>query len=78
MTQLVLYAGKNPWEFLYMVLICLSPLFALSAYMSYRLAKEIDKEDKEKRKRAKREASIAKSKAKASATKKSAAKSKSE
>ena len=61
-TQLALYAGKNPWEFLYITLIFLTPFFALSAYMSWKLAKEIDLQEKEKRKKVKMEAGIAKAK----------------
>jgi hypothetical protein len=43
--------GENPWNFLYYTLLLLSPLFGISAYLSYRLIQEIDKKEKETKKR---------------------------
>ncbi|RNA11115.1 Small integral membrane 15 [Brachionus plicatilis] len=50
-TILIQYAGENPWQFLYYMLLILSPLFGLSAFLSYKLVQEIDKEEKENKKR---------------------------
>jgi len=58
--DLIVYAGTNPWQFVYYVLLCLSPFFAISAYLSWQLAKQIEAKDKDKKKRSKREANIAK------------------
>ncbi|CAF0731019.1 unnamed protein product [Brachionus calyciflorus] len=49
--NLVNYAGENPWQFLYYTLLILSPLFGLSAFLSYKLVQEIDKQEKENKKR---------------------------
>jgi predicted solute-binding protein len=56
----LIFAGKNPWSFIYYILLCLSPFFALSAYLSWQLAKQIEAKEKEKKKKARREANIAK------------------
>lgn len=57
--EIIMFAGKNPWQFVYYVLMILSPFFAISAYLSWQLAKQIDAKDKEKKKKARREAKIA-------------------
>ncbi len=56
----LVYAAKNPWEFLFYVLLILSPLFAISAFFSWKLAKEIDREKKEKARKTRRQENIAK------------------
>jgi hypothetical protein len=43
--------GENPWQFLYYTLLILSPLFGLSAFLSYKLIQEIDKKEKENKKK---------------------------
>lgn len=58
--EVLIYAGTNPWSFIYYVLLCLSPFFAISAFLSWQLAKHIEQEEKEKKRKAKREANIAK------------------
>jgi len=58
--DVVIYAGTNPWQFVYYVLLCLSPFFAISAYLSWQLAKQIEAKEKEKKKKNRREAHIAK------------------
>jgi len=58
--DVVIYAGTNPWQFVYYVLLCLSPFFAISAYLSWQLAKQIEAKEKEKKKKTRREANIAK------------------
>ncbi len=60
LADIVLFAGQNPWQFVYYVLLILSPFFAVSAYLSWQLAKQIDAKEKEKKKKAKREANMAK------------------
>ena len=34
--QILVYAAKNPWDFIYTLVLCLAPFFAISAYLSYR------------------------------------------
>ena len=34
--QMLIYAAKNPWDFVYTIILCLAPFFAISAYLSYR------------------------------------------
>lgn len=60
--DVVLYAGQNPWQFIYYVLLCLSPFFAISAYLSWQLAKQIEAKEKDKKRKSRREANIAKAK----------------
>lgn len=40
------WAAKEPWTFLYYVLLFLSPFFLVSAYLSHKLSKAIDKQEK--------------------------------
>lgn len=58
--ELVAYAAANPWQFIFNVLIILAPFFAISAFLSWKLMKAIDKEQKENKIKAKRGANIAK------------------
>jgi hypothetical protein len=58
--ELVLFAGKNPWQFIYYVLLILSPFFAISAFLAWQLAKHIEAKEKEQKKRARRQENIAK------------------
>jgi len=62
--DVLIYAGTNPWQFIYYVLLCLSPFFAISAYLSWQLAKQIDAKEKEKKRKGRREANIAKARKK--------------
>jgi len=57
---IVLYAAQNPWEFLYYVLLGLSPFFLLSIFLSLKLSKAIEAQEKETKRKAKREANISK------------------
>ena len=34
--QVLVWAAKNPWDFVYTIILCLAPFFAISAYLSYR------------------------------------------
>ena len=45
------YASGNPSHFLFYMLLCLSPFFALSSYISYRFAQYIDEKEKFRRER---------------------------
>lgn len=57
---IVLYAAQNPWEFLYYVLLCLSPFFLMSIILSLKLSKALEAQEKENKRKAKREANISK------------------
>lgn len=52
----MLSQGENPWQFIYYTLLFLSPLFALSAFLSYKLIQEIDKKEKENKKKISKDA----------------------
>ena len=43
-----MWAAKEPWTFLYYVLLFLSPFFLISAFLSHKLSKAIDKQEKSK------------------------------
>ncbi|XP_071539986.1 small integral membrane protein 15-like [Panulirus ornatus] len=58
--QLVVYAARNPWEFCWYLLLCLSPMFFISAILSWKLAKAIEAQEKDKNRRDKRKANISK------------------
>ncbi len=58
--DIIIYAGQNPWSFVYYVLLALSPFFAISALLAWQLAKQIDAKEKEKKRKSRREANIAK------------------
>jgi len=62
-TQLVIYAARNPWDFCWYLLLALSPLFCISAVLSWRLAKAIEaqeKNEKEKKRKDKKNANMLK------------------
>lgn len=40
------YAIKNPSQFIFTVLLILSPFFAISAYLSWKLAKHLELQEK--------------------------------
>ena len=55
----LLWAAKDPYTFLFYVLLFLSPFFLVSALLSYKLSKAIEKQDEkvaEARAKAKRRA----------------------
>ncbi len=58
--QLIVYAGQHPWQFIYYVLLCLSPFFCISAVLAWQLAKQIESKEKDKKRKSKREANLAK------------------
>lgn len=58
--SLILYAGQHPYQFIYYVLLALSPFFAISAFLAWQLAKQIEQKEKDKKRKAKRDANIAK------------------
>jgi hypothetical protein len=62
LTDVVLFAGEHPWQFIYYVLLFLSPFFAISAYLAWKLAKEIEVKEKEQKRKDKRKENIMKRK----------------
>lgn len=58
--EVVKYAALNPWEFIYYVVLMLSPLFLASAILSYKLAQQIQKEEKAKKREERRKKNIQK------------------
>jgi len=59
--SIVLWAAQNPWQFLYYVLLGLSPFFFVSMILSWKLSKAIEAKEKEKKRKAIRDSNIAKS-----------------
>ncbi|CAL8107063.1 unnamed protein product [Calicophoron daubneyi] len=59
--KLALHVAKDPWGFLASVMLMVTPLFLISAYCAYKLAKEVKKQEEEKKLKEKRKAVIAKS-----------------
>ena len=55
-----MYAAQKPGEFLTYVLLFLSPLFAFSAFLSYKLYKAIEREERDKKRRGKAVSNAAK------------------
>ncbi|KAK3091805.1 hypothetical protein FSP39_022746 [Pinctada imbricata] len=60
------WAATDPWQFIYYVLLCLSPLFLISAILAWNLAKQIEAKEKEQKRKARREANIKKANSKKS------------
>lgn len=58
------WAATNPWEFVYYVLLCLSPFFFISALLAWNLAKQIEAKEKDKKRQAKKQSNIAKTRKK--------------
>lgn len=56
--QLVVYAARNPWEFCWYLLLCLSPMFFISAMLSWKLAKALEAQEKDKSRKDKRKANM--------------------
>ncbi|XP_069736332.1 small integral membrane protein 15 [Phaenicophaeus curvirostris] len=59
---IVEWAAKDPYGFLTTVILALTPLFILSAALSWKLAKMIEAREREQKKRQKRQENIAKAK----------------
>jgi hypothetical protein len=51
-TQLV-WASQEPWTFLYYILLLLSPFFCISAYLSWKLSQQIEKQRRKRSERKK-------------------------
>lgn len=60
------WAAEDPYDFLFSVLVCMTPLFMISAFLSYKLSKAIDRENAKKLKNASSKAAKKRSKAKQS------------
>nr|CAH0101160.1 unnamed protein product [Daphnia galeata] len=58
--SIVLYAAQNPWDFIYYVLLCLSPFFLLSVFLSMKLAKALEAQEKDSKRKARRDTNISK------------------
>ncbi|CAF4459976.1 unnamed protein product, partial [Rotaria magnacalcarata] len=43
--DVVIYAATNPWQFLYYIFLCLTPMFIVSGYLAFRLAKDIERSE---------------------------------
>ncbi|CAG2179486.1 unnamed protein product [Oppiella nova] len=54
MVWLSVWSVQNPGQFLYTVLIILSPFFCISAYLSWKLSKHIETENRKNRLKNKR------------------------
>jgi hypothetical protein len=50
----------NPWDFFYYIFLFLTPMFIISGYLAYRLAKDIERNEKAKRAKTHQNANIAK------------------
>lgn len=57
--EIVKWAAENPWEFIYYVLLGLSPFFLASTILSWKLAKHIEAEERRKNKKSKKNANMA-------------------
>lgn len=62
--NLVKWAGDDPWGFLSTLFLYLSPLFLISAFLSWKLAKMIENKEKEKKKTKNRNKNMRKVRAK--------------
>ncbi|XP_034239969.1 uncharacterized protein LOC117644532 [Thrips palmi] len=60
LNSFILWVAQNPWQFLSNVLLCLSPFFLISLFLSWKLTKAIEDEKKEKKLKAKRTAQMSK------------------
>ncbi|CAF1496621.1 unnamed protein product [Rotaria magnacalcarata] len=58
--DVVIYAATNPWQFLYYIFLCLTPMFIVSGYLAFRLAKDIERSEKTKRAKIQQKINIAK------------------
>ena len=52
--------ATNPWQFLYYILLFLTPMFVISGYLAYRLAKDIERNEKTKRAKTQQKVNLAK------------------
>ncbi|XP_071799845.1 small integral membrane protein 15-like [Asterias amurensis] len=64
--NIIMWVAKDPYGFLYTVFLCLTPLFIISAILSYILMKDIDKKEKDKKRKAKRDANMARARGRTS------------
>ncbi|CAF1071687.1 unnamed protein product [Adineta steineri] len=58
--DVVVYAATNPWQFLYYIFLFLTPMFLISGYLAYRLAKDIQRNEKVKRAKSQQQANVGK------------------
>ena len=50
----IVWIVKNPWDFLYYLFLCLSPLFIISMILSWKLSKSYEAQAKDRQKRGKK------------------------
>jgi len=54
------FLASNPWQFLYYIFLFLTPMFVISGYLAFRLAKDIERNEKAKRAKKQQNTNIAK------------------
>lgn len=54
LNSFLIWAAKDPWTFLSYVLMGLAPFFVISAALSWKLSKAIEKQEKTKRRKSPR------------------------
>ncbi len=52
--------ATKPWEFLSYIFLFLTPMFVISGYLAFRLAKDIERNEKTKRAKTQQKANIVK------------------
>jgi hypothetical protein len=57
---LLIYAAKNPWDFVYYVILCLSPFLIFSLFASMKMYRDLESKNKEKKRRARHSANASK------------------
>jgi len=58
--DVLLWAAKDPWEFVITLLMILAPFFLISAFLAYKLSKMIEAKEEVEKKTAKRTEKIKK------------------
>lgn len=56
----ILWAAQNPWNFIYNILLILSPFFIISLLLSWKLAKALEHQKRDKKKKLKKESNTVK------------------
>lgn len=60
LVDLVKWVGNDPWGFVTKLLLVLSPLFLLSAFLAYKLSQSIESKEKHQKQAAKRKQNVQK------------------
>ena len=56
--DLLRWVGSDPWDFITKLLLILSPLFMISAFLAYKLTTMIDAKEKQKKQVSKRQKNL--------------------